>query len=98
VRQQIVEDAGVRDRHHSLARRQRELLDDAFRHSGVVERQARLRRESGRADQCEGGDDEEWSHGLLIYQFTTYQSPTHELTNSPIPQFTNPPTHQLVVR
>jgi hypothetical protein len=56
VRQQIVEHARVRDRHHTLAGFQRQLLYQPLRDRRIVERQARLRGERG--GEHERDDDE----------------------------------------
>ena len=61
---EIVEDARVRDGQHTFARLECELLDQAFRDGGVVERQSRLRQERGR-ERERNDDARDTSHALL---------------------------------
>jgi hypothetical protein len=64
VRLQILEQAGVGDGQHALARRQRELLHETPRDGRVVERQPRLRRQRGREHERDDDERSKASHAV----------------------------------
>jgi len=72
VRREILEQAGMSDRHDAFARSQRQLPDEALRYRGVVERQLRLcdkhalRRAQGERETNDGARTFHEAYGTLI--------------------------------
>ena len=99
VREQVGKRAGMRDRQHALAGLEGELLDDAPRHGGIVEGQARLRRQrhgdsKGDEEACEAFCHNQFSaKGPGLFGVIAYRAST-STQKLPSPHIAAAPPHQ----